>query len=236
VSDQRQLVLDLPARPALGRSAFYVAQPNRLALAHIELWPDWPEGKLALVGPEGSGKTHLAHVWAARASARIMPVTALPDLDLGEVQEGEAIAVEDVSALGRLAKRKAAAEEALFHLHNRLSQSGGTMLVTGEGAPSSWPVALPDLASRLSAIAVAPLQPPDDALLAAVLVKLFDDRQLEVTPELIDYLLPRIERSFAGAQAVVARLDQMALARRRPVTVRLAMELLAMGTDREQGT
>ena len=219
----RQLALDLPMRPALGRAEFFVAAPNRLALAQVDRWPDWPERKLALIGPEGAGKTHLVHVWAARAAARIVPAAAFAELDVGAVPEAAAVAVEDcheLPALGRVA------EEALFHLHNRLALGGGTLMVTGTGAPAGWPLRLPDLASRLASATVATLEPPDDALLAAVLVKLFEDRHLEVAPDLIDYLLPRIERSFAAAQAVVARLDRLALARRRAVTPRLAAEVL----------
>lgn len=224
-----QLALDLAVRPALGRSHFFVAEPNRLALAQIDRWPDWPEGKVALVGPPASGKTHLVHVWAARADARIVPGAALPALEVGAVPEGSAVAVEDVDRLADLGEGARAAEEALFHLHNRLALGSGTLMVTGVGRPASWQLELPDLASRLRAAVVAELTLPDDALLAAVLVKLFEDRQLEVAPDLIEYLLPRIERSFAGAQSVVARLDRLALARRRQVTARLAAEVLADG-------
>jgi DnaA regulatory inactivator Hda len=227
VTPPRQLALDLPARPALGRAEFYVAAPNRLALAQIDRWPDWPDGKLAVVGPPASGKTHLAHVWAARAAAQIVPAAALPAFDLERVADDSAVAVEDADTIPALGLEAARAEEALFHLHNRLALGGGTLMVTGAGRPATWRLKLPDLASRLRACVVAELAPPDDALLAAILVKLFSDRQLEVSPEVIDYLLPRIERTFAGAQAVVTRLDRMALARRRQVTVRLAAELLA---------
>jgi chromosomal replication initiation ATPase DnaA len=219
----RQLAFDLPARAALGRSDFLVAPANRIALGLVDRWPDWPERKLALAGPEGSGKTHLVHVWAARARARIVPATALTRLDLGEMSEAAAVAVEDCDRLPALGRD---AEEALFHLHNRLALGGGTLMVTGVAAPAQWGLVLPDLESRLAAATLATLEPPDDALLAAVLVKLFADRQLEVSPGLIEYLLPRIERSFAGACAVVARLDRLALARRRAVTQRLAAEAL----------
>lgn len=224
---QRQLALDLASRPALGRSDFFVAEPNRLALAQVDRWPDWPNGKIALVGPRGSGKTHLVHVWAARAGAWIMPALGLAELDLGTVAEQGAVAVEDADRLPALGADVGRAEETLFHLHNKLALGGGTLMVTGVGRPASWPVALPDLASRLRAAVVAELAAPDDALLAAVLVKLFEDRQLDVAPELIGYLLPRIERSFAGAQRVVALLDRLALAQRRQVTARLAAEVLA---------
>jgi DnaA regulatory inactivator Hda len=219
----RQLALDLPARPALGRADFFVAAPNRLALAQVDRWPDWPERKLAIVGPEGAGKTHLVHVWAARAQAAVLPASALAALDPAALASRRAVAVEDCH---RIAEHGPAAEEALFHLHNRLALDGGSLVVTGVGAPATWRIALPDLASRLAAATPAVLEPPDDALLAAVLVKLFDDRQLAVAPDLIAYLLTRIERSFAGAQAAVAALDRLALARRRPVTARLAAEML----------
>ncbi|MFO1209576.1 MAG: chromosomal replication initiator DnaA [Amaricoccus sp.] len=227
----RQLALDLPARPALGRSDFLVAPANRLALAQVDSWPDWPGGRLALAGPAGSGKTHLAHVWAARTGASVVAVDALPGLDLGAIDGGAAVAVEDADRI-RPADR-AAAEEALFHLCNRLS-AGGSLLVSGRAPPARWGIALPDLASRLGATAVARLEPPDDALLAAVLVKLFADRQLTVAPDLIRLLLGRMERSFAAAEAMVAALDRAGLARHRPVTARLAGEILR-GTEEGAG-
>lgn len=224
----RQLVLDLPARPALGRGDFFVAPPNRLALAQIDSWPAWPDRRLAVVGEAGAGKTHLAHVWARRAGARILPAAALAQADVRAWPDTAALAVEDVDRLDALAPTAArVAEEALFHLSNRLRSGGGSLLVTGRRAPAFWPLCLADLASRLSAAAVARLEPPDDALLAAVLVKLFADRQLDVAPDLITWLLSRMERSFTAAERLVDRLDRAGLAQRRPLTARLAAEVLA---------
>ncbi|HVH01883.1 MAG TPA: chromosomal replication initiator DnaA [Amaricoccus sp.] len=218
----RQLVLDLPARPALGREDFFVSPANALAVAMVDRWPDWPMRRLAVVGPPGAGKTHLAHVWSARSGATILPAEALPQLALGEVAPDAALAVEDADGLDA---RVAAAEEALFHLCNRLA-AHGSLLLCGRAPPSRWPVALPDLASRLRATAVARLDPPDDALLAAVLVKLFADRQLAVGPDLVQYLLPRMHRGFEAAEAIVVALDRAGLARHRPITARLAAEVL----------
>jgi chromosomal replication initiation ATPase DnaA len=222
----RQLVLDLPARPALGRDAFFVAPANALALAQIDAWPDWPARRMALVGPAGAGKTHLAHVWAARSGAQVLPAAALPALDLAGLAPGAAMAVEDVDRLEALGAAGArAAEEVLFHLCNHLA-GRGSLMVSGRMAPSFWPIALPDLASRLHTAGVARLEAPDDALLAAVLVKLFADRQIAVAPDLIGYLLAHMDRSFAAAERTVAALDRAGLARQRPITSRLAAEVL----------
>jgi DnaA regulatory inactivator Hda len=222
--EPRQLVLDLPARPALGREDFFVSPSNELALAQVESWPAWPGGRLALAGPKGAGKTHLTHVWAARAAARVMPAGELVGLDLATLDGGAAVAVEDVDRLAGRGRK--AAEEALFHLCNLLAAGGGSLLVSGRAAPSRWKIRLPDLASRLRAAPVARLEPPDDARLAAVQGKHFADRQLAVEPDLIQFLLARIDRSFAAAEEVVAALDRTGLARHRPITARLAGDVL----------
>ena len=221
-----QLVLDLPTRPALGRAAFFVAPANRLALALVDSWPGWPGGRLAVTGPAGAGKTHLAHVWAARAGATILSLRDLAGIDLATLPATAAVAVEDVDRLSALRRGRAAAEEVLFHLCNHLAAGGGSLMVSGRRPPARWTVRLPDLASRLAAATVAKLDAPDDALLAALLVKHFADRQVVVPPGLIDYLVPRIERSSAAAEAVVAALDRAGLAGRRPLTPRLAAEVL----------
>jgi chromosomal replication initiation ATPase DnaA len=226
----RQMALDLPARPALGRTDFFVAEPNRLALAQVERWPTWPGGRIAVSGPAGSGKTHLAHVWAARSDARILPAADLAGLDPVAAAAGGSVAVEDADRLADLPEAAArAGEEALFHLANRLAAAGGSLMVSGRSAPAHWRLRLPDLASRLAIAPVAALEPPDDALLGAVLVKLFADRGIGVGAGLIRYLLARMDRSFEAAEAVVARLDRAGLAGRRPVTVRLAAEVLGAG-------
>jgi chromosomal replication initiation ATPase DnaA len=219
VSDA-QLVLDLQTRPALGRADFFVSPANALALAQVERWPDWPSGRLAVVGPAGAGKTHLAHVWGARSGARILAAGTLAGLDPVAVAEDAAVAVEHDGSLGT------ASEETLFHLMNRLAAGGGSMLLTGRDPPARWAVSLPDLASRLEAVPVAGLEAPDDALLAAVLVKLFADRQIPVGPEVVRYLAARMERSFETADRLVAALDRMGLARHRAVGLRLAAEAL----------
>lgn len=227
MTGHRQLVFDLPVRRALGRGDYFVSPANRLALAQFDSWPAWPDGRLAVAGPQGSGKTHLAHVWAERSGARFLDAAALAEVDPTGLPEGCAIVVEDADRLGRSDRgARARREEGLFHLCNRLAATGGSLLLAGRLPPAQWRIALPDLASRVSAIAVARLEAPDDALLAAVLVKLFADRQLAVTPDLIHYLVSRMERSFAAAARVVADLDASALAGRRPLTHRLAAEVL----------
>ena len=226
-----QLVLDLPTRTALGRADFFVAPANALALTQVDAWPNWPARRLAVVGPAGAGKTHLVHVWAVRSGARVLSAGALDALDPAAVDPDASLAVEDADRLAGLPEEaRRAAEEALFHLCNRLAVSGSLML-TGRTAPALWEVALPDLVSRLRTAGVARLESPDDALLSALLVKLFADRQIAVAPELIRHLLGRIERSFAAAEAAVAVLDRAGLSRKRPITPRLAAEVLPWDAD-----
>lgn len=218
----RQLVLDLPVRAALGRGDFFVSPANAAALAAVDGWRGWPEMRLMLVGPEGAGKTHLARLWQGDR-----PGTAWV--------EGAEIAAADLPALsatGAVVDGADAAaghpggERALLHLVNLARSEGAPLLMTARTPVRDWALALPDLASRLAATAVAVLPEPDDHLLAAVLVKLFADRQIVVGPEVVDYLLPRMERRLGTAGRIVAALDAEALAQGRPITVRLAGQVL----------
>ncbi len=216
-----QMTFDLPARPALGRDEFFVSPANAVAVATMDDWVNWPAGKLVLQGPQGAGKTHLAHVWAATASAAVVFATELGAADIGAtVRANKHIAVEDIDkAIGT-----PELETALFHLHNLVLAEGGRLLMTR--APGTGQFGLPDLQSRISASGLARLDPPDDALLSAVLVKLFADRQLSVSSALIAYLVTRMERSFDRAGQLVAALDSLSLARKRPITRALASEVL----------
>jgi len=215
----RQLALALPHAESFAREDFLAGASNKAALGLIECWPDWPDRTLALVGPEGAGKSHLAAIWAEIAGARRVSARALGETGLMGTLATGALVVEDASA--RLDER------ALFHLLNLVRQEEAFVLITTQTAPASWRVELPDLASRLRAVPVVELSAPDDALLRAVLVKLFADRQLAVDESLIGYLATRIERSFAGARAAVDELDREALRLKRPVTRALAAELLS---------
>ena len=216
-----QLILDLPVRTLRGRGDFFVSPANALALATLEAPQGWPDGKLVLTGAPGTGKSHLARVWADENQAQVLGAGELASLDPG-LQCCAAVVVEDAD---RLAGQRPA-ELALFHLHNLVLAANGRLLLTARTPPNRWPLILPDLASRLQATACVTLEPPDDALLAAVLVKLFADRQIAVTPALIHFLVARMERSAAAAGALVARLDAAALARGRPVSRGLAAEIL----------
>ncbi|RVV99405.1 chromosomal replication initiator DnaA [Mesobaculum littorinae] len=217
-----QLAFHLPVKEALGREAFFVAPANATAVALIEGWRAWPGGKLALSGPRGAGKTHLAHVWAAEAGARIIPATDLTE-DMVPALADAPVAVEDVSAIAGCEDR----ERVLFHLHNLCLASGGRLLLTDERPPARWDITLPDLASRLEAATLARIEAPDDTLLAAVMFKLFSDRQLGVDEEVVTYLVPRMDRSFAHALAMVEALDARSLAEKREIRVPLAREVLA---------
>lgn len=216
-----QLGFDLPSMPALGRNDFMVAPSNAVAVALIESWKNWPGGKLVLSGPQGAGKTHLAHVWATQSGARVIAASSLSEEDIPALAR-QSVAVEDVPEIAG----NNAAQTALFHLHNLVLAEGQSLLLTGAGVPGLWPIELPDLLSRIAGTQIATLEPPDDALLTAVLAKLFADRQITAPPELLEYLTRRIDRSFASAQEVVAVLDAASLAQKRPLTRALAAAVL----------
>jgi chromosomal replication initiation ATPase DnaA len=233
----RQLPLELPHRPALDRADFLVTPANELAVAWIDHWPEWPQPALVLHGPEGSGKTHLTRVWQRRANATVIDLADLAR-DLPTALQGDvrAAVVEDVGTGLTVSHSPEGVARGLLHLYNLVAERGGHLLLTDTLPAKSWPVPLPDLASRLGAATQVALGAPDDTLLAAVMVKLFADRQLTVPPDVVQYLLPRIERSFAAVRGVVAALDRAALARRQAITVPLAREVLSNGVgDDENG-
>ena len=216
-----QLGFDLPGVPALGRADFMVAPSNAMAVSLIENWQNWPDGKLLLCGPEGSGKTHLTHVWAAQSDAAVVEASDLATADIPALIQ-RPVAIEDVPDLAG----NRVAQTALFHLHNLAIAERQPLLLTGVGEPTRWPIDLPDLASRIGGTQTASLQAPDDALLTAVLAKLFTDRQIAVKPQFLSYLTRRIDRSFASAREVVALLDAASLAQKRPLTRAFARTVL----------
>jgi chromosomal replication initiation ATPase DnaA len=213
----RQLALALGHAESLAREDFLEGPSNADALALVERWPDWPGRAAALVGPEGSGKSHLAAIWAEAAGARFISANAIEEADLPATLATGALVIEDVIP--------ASGERALFHLLNLARSDEAYVLLTARVAPAAWTVRLPDLASRLRAIPVVSVAPPDDALFRAVLVKLFTDRQIKVDESLISYLATRIERSFAAARAAVDTLDREALRRQRSITRAFAAEV-----------
>jgi chromosomal replication initiation ATPase DnaA len=218
----RQLTLDLDHAESFARDDFLGGPSNAAALTLVDGWPDWPSNVVALIGPEGSGKSHLAAIWAAQAGARCVAARMLSDMEVPAALATGALVVED-------AAESAFDETALFHLLNLAREEGAYVLLTARTAPAAWTVRTPDLASRLKVLPVVALAPPDDALLRAVLVKLFADRQLAVDEPLIGYVATRIGRSFADARAAVATLDEEAMRRKRPLTRALAAEVLRGG-------
>ena len=209
----QQLPLDLQYRPALGMADFVLAPGNQDAVAWIDRWPDWPSHALAIHGPKGAGKTHLAHVWQARSGAVFLDHAPMSDVPLPA-----AIVLDSPHDWP---------DAALLHLYNRLREEGGHLLIASETAPARWAVSLPDLASRLASVPAVALAAPDDDLLVAVMAKQFTDRGLEVNEDVLRYVATRVERSFAAAAEMVARIDRAALARQRRVTLTLVRECLA---------
>lgn len=214
----RQLVLALGHAESFAREDFLTGPSNAAALALVERWPDWPAPVMALAGPEGSGKSHLAAVWAEMSGARVLAARLLGETDLPAALATGALVLEDMESA-------ALDERALFHLLNLAREERAYVLMTARTPPAAFAVTIRDLASRLRTVPAVALAPPDDALLRSLIVKLAADRQLSVDEALVNYLANRIERSFAAARAAVNRIDQEAMRQHRPVTRALAAEL-----------
>jgi chromosomal replication initiation ATPase DnaA len=214
----RQLVLALDHATSFAREDFLAGPSNAQALSLIESWPDWPDRVMALAGPEGSGKSHLASIWAEAAGARVLAAKLVEHGDLPAALATGALVVEDLEPAGL-------DERALFHLLNLAREERAFVLITARSGPAALPITIRDLASRLRALPLVMLAAPDDALLRALIVKLAADRQILVDDTVVNYLANRIERSFAAARAAVMRLDEEAMRQHRPVTRALAAEL-----------
>ena len=207
----RQLVLDLPHRTALGRDDFLVSESNAAAVAMVDQWPDWLSKAVLLVGPAGSGKSHLVEVWREKSGAGRISPQALTEAAIPALLKDGALAIED-------APGAELNEKSFFHLLNHASQQDARLLITSRRHPAHWRVKLPDLLSRLKALPAVEISAPSDDLLRGVLVKLFADRQLAVEESVISYLLVRMPRSLEAARTLVAEIDRFALEEKAEVT------------------
>jgi chromosomal replication initiation ATPase DnaA len=227
----QQLVFDLPIRPAMGREDFMVSQANAAALAQIDKMASWPFQKLVLCGPEASGKTHLAHVWAAQTGAGIVAAADMTeDMVLGLAQSHPALVIEDAD---RIAGRTGP-ETWLFHLHNALANRQVPLLITARDAPSRWGMVLADLNSRMAQAGLARLDAPDDALLSALMLKMAHDRQMKLPIGVVNYALPRIARSCAAVKDFIARLDAQSLSAKEPPMQKHARAILDADRDHHE--
>ena len=218
----RQLAFVLPHEESLTRDNFLEGPSNEAALALIEAWPEWPGRTIWLAGPDGAGKSHLAAIWADASGARITAAHALTPANVPGALATGALVVEDLRA-GDFDER------ALFHLLNLAREEAAFVLITGRELPTALAIELKDLRSRLRALPVVSVLPPDDQLFRALIVKLCADRQLTVDETVVGYLANRIERSYAAARDTVALLDREALRLGRPITRSLAAEILRTG-------
>lgn len=217
MADRQQLALDLRLQCLGGQHPddFLISDANREAVRWLDGWRQWPAPALILYGPAGCGKSHLVGWFCERTDGLSLPVDALVDVDHhGLAACGRVCVVEDADR-----PRSEATEQPLLHLYNAVAAAGGRLLLTARVPPRAWSIRLPDLRSRLQAAPTAAILAPDEALLGAIVRKLFEDRQLIVDDDVVNYLLPRIERSFAALSQIVDRLDHAALKAQRRLTV-----------------
>jgi len=215
----RQLAFALPHTESLSRDNFLEGPANSAALALIDAWPEWPSRTMLLAGPEGSGKSHLAAIWAEQSGARATSAHTLAAANVPAELATGALVVEDL-------REASFVERALFHLLNLAREDGAYILITARLPPSALAIELRDLRSRLRALPVVSLLPPDDQLFRALIVKFCADRQLAVDEQVVSYLATRLERSYAAARQAIELLDSEGLRQGRPVTRALASELL----------
>jgi chromosomal replication initiation ATPase DnaA len=225
----RQFRLPLHTPPRWERAAFVSSPTNVQALDALDAWPAWPEGRLALVGPAGTGKTHLARDWARACGAVVIAATSTgtAPLDLASLR-GRPLLVEDVD---RRVEGHLVDDETLFHLINMAGVDGGSLLLTGRLAPVAWDAAVPDLRSRLNALSLARIEEPDDVVLEAVLRRGFEAAGIRPAVDLYPYLMARLPRSAPAALSAVAALDEASIDQGREVNKALALAVLYFGDD-----
>ena len=222
MSDPVQLTLTFEHRASLSGEDFLIAPCNRDAVQWLDRWHDWPSPVLALYGPAGCGKTHLTNVFLAQTEGRDITDDVRGGAEPSNIlAEFGAFVIEgaDALAVGQRA-------EDLLHFYNVARELGAKILFTAEQPPSRWNITLPDLASRLKAATAVGIGAPDDALIGSLLVKLFADRQLKVDEDVIPYMLARMERSFDDARTLVSKVDDLALAKHRNITIPLIRQAL----------
>lgn len=220
----QQIPLDLGSRQTLGRDDFQVGACNAAAVNLIDRWPEWPAPLMIISGPPASGKSHLAAVWREKSNAESIRPEMLLSRTAEQIAEaGRHLVLDGLDPW--LGDRQA--ETTLFHLYNIFWSEKRSILATMRMTPAQTQFAVPDLASRVRAALSVPIQPPDDMLLASVLIKLFSDRQMAVTNDVVQYILPRMERSFDAARTIVDRADRLALSQKRGISVPLMREVLA---------
>jgi len=221
----RQYPLPLPHQEARTADDFMVTASNQDAMGWLDRWPQWPSSCLVIYGPAGCGKTHLMHVWLARSHGQELSALSLADHQKGDRDptQAEIWAIDNTEAI----TGHAAHEEALFHLYNRVREAHGFLLLTAQQAPAQWGIHLPDLKSRLLSVPAIAIKSPDDALLTALLIKQFRDRQIDVSTEVIHYLLPRVTRSPEAVRQLVTDLDHASLAEGRRISIALVKSLIS---------
>lgn len=218
-----QLALDLPARRDFSEAAFIAGASNAAARELLARPSDWPRNVMALIGPEGVGKSHLAAIWAERSHAVTIPALVLAS-HLAALGPNQALVIEDVD--------QGVDEDALFHVFNRAAEGDiPALLLTARTLPAQWSVSLPDLVSRLRALEHVDLHEADDGLLTRIMEKQLADRGAPVRPGVIDYLLPRMERSVAAVRLLAERMDKLALVKKTPITRAVAREVLDSWTE-----
>lgn len=218
-----QLALDLPAREDFSAQSLILGPSNAEAVAALGRWPDWPRNVMALIGPEGAGKSHLGTVWVRGCNGVILQPGELAER-LGELEPGRCVLIEDVD--------RGIDDDALFHTLNRAAEGDiRALLLTARKPPVLWPAELPDLVSRLRALPHAALQEADDELLTRLIEKQLLDRGAPIRPGVIEYLLPRMERSVAAVRRLVERMDKLALVKKTPITRAIAREVLETWQD-----
>ena len=219
----RQIPLPLPHTEAMDADDYFITASNRDAAVWVNAWPEWPSHCFMILGPTGSGKTHLLNLWLQRSHGKVITTEDLATKDAGQlVMSNNNIAIDDIEKIAG----NRACEETLFHLYNLLKETKGYLFLTASKPAAQWVFGLADLRSRILASPTATIGVPDDELLTMILIKQFHDRQIEIGQDVLSYILPRIERTTSAVRKIVTALDRSSLAESRGVTVALAKRML----------